>query len=145
MNLVALMLEAVKSSERSTNFHQKTPRNNSEDSYVHTLRFKNVKSHLQTWYLVPLDVVWTAWDHEVISQYESVKKSRSASEMLQGSVSCRPCDRFRRHHLTATRKYANRAHVLPAPRLTFNCLSRLHSPFMNIWKVPTKWWNYFKE
>jgi hypothetical protein len=44
--LIALMIEAVNTSETSVNFYQTTRRNNPEDSHLHTQRRENLKSHL---------------------------------------------------------------------------------------------------
>jgi hypothetical protein len=44
--LIALMLEAVSTSEMSVNFYYTTWRNNPEDSHLHTHCHKNLKSHL---------------------------------------------------------------------------------------------------
>jgi hypothetical protein len=41
----ALMMEAARTSETSVNFYQTTRRNNPEDSYLHTRRRENLKSH----------------------------------------------------------------------------------------------------
>jgi hypothetical protein len=40
-----MMMEAASTSETSVNFYQTTRRNNSEDSYLHTLRRETLKSH----------------------------------------------------------------------------------------------------
>jgi hypothetical protein len=45
MRLVALMMEAAKTSETSENFYQITRRNDPEDSRLHTRRRENLKSH----------------------------------------------------------------------------------------------------
>jgi hypothetical protein len=42
--LIALMLEAVSTSETSVNLYQTSRRNNPEDSYLHTRRRENLKS-----------------------------------------------------------------------------------------------------
>jgi hypothetical protein len=44
--MIALMMEAVSTSETSVNFNQTTQRNNPEDDDFHTRRRKNLKSHL---------------------------------------------------------------------------------------------------
>jgi hypothetical protein len=44
--LIALMMEAASTSETSANFYQTTRRNIPEDSYLHTRRRENLKSHL---------------------------------------------------------------------------------------------------
>jgi membrane-bound lytic murein transglycosylase MltF len=43
--MIALMMEAVRSSETSVNFYQTTRRNIPEDSHLHTRRRENLKSH----------------------------------------------------------------------------------------------------
>jgi hypothetical protein len=43
---IALMMEAVITSETSVNFYQNTRRNNPEDGHLHTRRRENLKSHL---------------------------------------------------------------------------------------------------
>jgi hypothetical protein len=43
--LIALMMEAVSTSEMSVSFYQTTRRNIPEDSHVHTRRRENLKSH----------------------------------------------------------------------------------------------------
>jgi hypothetical protein len=40
------MMEAESTSETSVNFYQNTRRNNPEDSYLHTRRRENLKSHI---------------------------------------------------------------------------------------------------
>jgi hypothetical protein len=42
---VALMMEAVSTSEASVNIYQTTRRNNQEDSHLRTRRHQNLKSH----------------------------------------------------------------------------------------------------
>jgi hypothetical protein len=43
--LIAMMMEAESTYERSVNIHQTTRRNNPEDSYLHTRRHENLKIH----------------------------------------------------------------------------------------------------
>jgi hypothetical protein len=43
--LIALMMEAARTSETSVNFYQTARRNNPEDSCLHTRRRENLKSH----------------------------------------------------------------------------------------------------
>jgi hypothetical protein len=43
---IALMMEAVSSSETSVNIYQTTRRDFPEDSHLHTRRRENLKSHL---------------------------------------------------------------------------------------------------
>jgi hypothetical protein len=45
INIFALMMEAVSTSETSVNFYQTTRPNIPEDSYLHTGRRENLKSH----------------------------------------------------------------------------------------------------
>jgi hypothetical protein len=45
---MALMMEAVSTSETSANVYQTTRRNNPEDSHLHTRRRENLKSHFIT-------------------------------------------------------------------------------------------------
>jgi nucleoside diphosphate kinase len=45
-SLIALMMEAVRTSETSVNFYQTTRCNNAEDSHLHTRRRENLKSHM---------------------------------------------------------------------------------------------------
>jgi hypothetical protein len=49
---IALMMEAVSTSETSVNFYQTTRRYNPEDSYLHSRRHENLKSYS------PLMFVW---------------------------------------------------------------------------------------
>jgi hypothetical protein len=44
--LIALMMEAARTSETLVNFYQTTLRYNPEDSHLHTRRRENLKSHL---------------------------------------------------------------------------------------------------
>jgi hypothetical protein len=46
MNIVALMMEAISTSETWVNFYQTARRNIPEDSYLHTRRQENLKSNL---------------------------------------------------------------------------------------------------
>jgi hypothetical protein len=46
MMMIALTMEAVSTSETSANFYQTARRNIPEDSYLHTRRRENLKSHL---------------------------------------------------------------------------------------------------
>jgi hypothetical protein len=43
--IIALMMEAARTSETSVNFYQTAWRNNLEDSYLHRRRRENLKSH----------------------------------------------------------------------------------------------------
>jgi hypothetical protein len=43
---IALMLEALSTSETSVNFYEIARRNITEDCHLHTLRRENLKSHL---------------------------------------------------------------------------------------------------
>jgi hypothetical protein len=43
--LIALMMEAARTSETSVNFYQTTRRNNPEDSHLFIRRCENLKSH----------------------------------------------------------------------------------------------------
>jgi hypothetical protein len=43
--MIALMMEAVSTSETLVNFYQTTRRNNPEDSHLHTRRRENLKSY----------------------------------------------------------------------------------------------------
>jgi hypothetical protein len=45
-NLIALMMEAARTSETLVNFYQNTRRYNPEDSHVRTHRRENLKSYL---------------------------------------------------------------------------------------------------
>jgi hypothetical protein len=45
-SIIALMMEAVSTSETSVNFYKCTRRKNPEDSHLHTRRRENLKSHL---------------------------------------------------------------------------------------------------
>jgi hypothetical protein len=45
-SLIALMMEAAKTSETLVNFYQTTRRYNPEDSHLHTHRRENLKSYL---------------------------------------------------------------------------------------------------
>jgi hypothetical protein len=44
--LIALMMEAARSSETLVNFYQNTRRNNPDDSHLRTNRRENLKSYL---------------------------------------------------------------------------------------------------
>jgi hypothetical protein len=44
--MIALMMEAASTSETLVNFYQTTWRYNPEDSYLHTRRRENLKSHI---------------------------------------------------------------------------------------------------
>jgi hypothetical protein len=46
MVIIALMMEAASTSETSVNFYQTTRRNNPENSYFHSRRRENLKSHM---------------------------------------------------------------------------------------------------
>jgi hypothetical protein len=46
--LIALMMEAARTSETSVNFYQTTRRYNPEDSHLHTNRRENLKSYKVT-------------------------------------------------------------------------------------------------
>jgi hypothetical protein len=46
-SIIALMMEAVSTSETSVNFYQATRRNIEEDIHLHTRRRENLKSHLK--------------------------------------------------------------------------------------------------
>jgi hypothetical protein len=50
VDAIAVMMEAVCTSETSVNFHHSTRCNNPEDSHLHTRRRENVKSHLVNLY-----------------------------------------------------------------------------------------------
>jgi hypothetical protein len=50
--VIALMMEAARTSEKSVNFYQTTRRNNPEDSHLYTRRRENLKSHF---YFIPID------------------------------------------------------------------------------------------
>jgi hypothetical protein len=43
--VIALMMEAARTSETSVNIYQTTQYNNPEDSHLHTHRRENLKSH----------------------------------------------------------------------------------------------------
>jgi hypothetical protein len=45
--IIALMMEAINTSETSVNFYQTTRRNNPEDSHLYTRRRENLKSGLE--------------------------------------------------------------------------------------------------
>jgi hypothetical protein len=45
-SIIALMMEAISTSETYVNFYQNTRRNIPEDSHLHTRRRENLKSHL---------------------------------------------------------------------------------------------------
>jgi hypothetical protein len=45
--LIALMMEAARTSETLVSFYQTTRRCNPEDSYLHTHRRENLKSYLE--------------------------------------------------------------------------------------------------
>jgi hypothetical protein len=45
---IRAMMEATSTSETSVNFYKTVPRNNPEDSHLHTRRRENLKSRLQT-------------------------------------------------------------------------------------------------
>jgi hypothetical protein len=45
-SIMALMMEAVSTSETSVNFYQTTRSNITEDTHLHTRRQENLKSHL---------------------------------------------------------------------------------------------------
>jgi hypothetical protein len=49
--LIALMIEAVSTSETSVNFYQTTRRDNPEDSHLHACSSENLKSHYLTFVL----------------------------------------------------------------------------------------------
>jgi hypothetical protein len=53
--LMALMIEAAKTSETSVNFYQTARHNDPEDSHLHTRRRKNLKSHIFT----PVHILFT--------------------------------------------------------------------------------------
>jgi hypothetical protein len=54
-------MEAISTSETSVNFYQTTRRNNPEDSHLHALRRKNLKSHE----ISKVDKSWqTAFHHK---------------------------------------------------------------------------------
>jgi hypothetical protein len=50
--IIALMMEAANTSETSVNVYQTTQCNNPEDSYLHTRRLENLKSHLGILFLL---------------------------------------------------------------------------------------------
>jgi hypothetical protein len=53
-SIVALMMESERTFETSVYFYQTTRRNNPEDSYLHTRRRDNLKSHLKIFASVTL-------------------------------------------------------------------------------------------
>jgi hypothetical protein len=55
--IIALMMEAVNTSETSVSFYQATRRNIPEDSHLHTHRRKNLKSHQENFFLKRQDPV----------------------------------------------------------------------------------------
>jgi hypothetical protein len=59
--MVALMMEAARTSETLENFYQTTRRYNPEDSHLHTHRCENLKHYLTLkWILKEYDVrVWS--------------------------------------------------------------------------------------
>jgi hypothetical protein len=60
--VIALMMEAVSTSETSVNFYQSTRRNNSEVSHLHTRCRENLKSHNHYYglILVFVKLVWSS-------------------------------------------------------------------------------------
>jgi hypothetical protein len=56
-SIMALIMEAARTSETSVNFYQTTQRYNPEDSHLHTHRRENLKSYLVL-FLVRKPVMW---------------------------------------------------------------------------------------
>jgi hypothetical protein len=68
INIYALMLEAVSTSETSENFYQTTQRNIPEDSHLHACRRENPKSHQNT-YLMSFSLNYLASSAQLLALY----------------------------------------------------------------------------
>jgi hypothetical protein len=51
-SIIALMIDAARTSERSVHFYQATRRYNSEDSLLHTRLRENLKSHATGFFIL---------------------------------------------------------------------------------------------
>jgi hypothetical protein len=64
---IALMMEAVSTSETSVNFYHTTRRNNPDNSQLHTRRRENLKSHFFPDLLLGLVLNWNTQQCSYIS------------------------------------------------------------------------------